>query len=204
MTLTNYAWPDVPRTAFQAGGAPPHAAAIGWALSRESNNAYATGYRRAAEGLFAQIGIERMLSPDVVVFPLAMLWRHSFELSLKDIIALGQQLDEVTPTSSHGHNLARLWSIARAYIDPLGDPNSPLVANAGSIIAEIDRLDPTGQGFRYPVLVDGQRSLSGIPDVLDLVAFQEAMTAIANFLDGVASELKRRIEWNLEQLRSQY
>ncbi|MGH7285632.1 MAG: hypothetical protein ACRELY_29280 [Polyangiaceae bacterium] len=110
----------------------------------------------------------------------------------------------MTPTPAHGHKLARLWSVARSHIDPLGDPNSPVVRNAGGIIAEIDRLDPSGQGFRYPILVDGQRSLSGIPNVLNLVAFQEAMVALANFFDGVQSELQRRIEWNLDRLRSQY
>lgn len=195
-----FLWPDVPRTAFRAGGAPPYASAIAWAVAEDGFDAYATGYRRAAEAIFAGIGEDWIMSPDIVVFPLAMVWRHSFELWLKEIIRLGQQAGDEPVDVPTGHSLRKLWEVALPYITPLGDPSSPVLRNVSDVIAELHKLDESGQAFRYPLLRDGRRALEGIPAVIDLHALQSAMISVANFFDGVSAALhvRRDALWELQ------
>ena len=44
-------------------------------------------------------------------------------------------------------------------------------------------MDPDGQAFRYSESTDGAETLADV-DRINLVEFHEAMTAVANFLDG--------------------
>jgi hypothetical protein len=118
-------WPDVPRICF-AGGEPWELnACVGSPLSESDDmTAYLAGYRDAAETIYAA-ALTSHRSPDVLVFPLAFLWRHHLELALKDIIATGMKLGGRRPEVPLHHKLPDLWAKAKPFIAACGDPNAP-------------------------------------------------------------------------------
>jgi hypothetical protein len=197
-----FVWPDVPRTAFKKGGSHQYASAVVWAKER-GMHAYATGYADAAKKLFATIDGTRR-PPDLLIFPLGLLWRHCFELQLKQIIERGRRIAGNEGTFPKHHKLYELWNTARPLVAPLGPPDAPEIVNVTTIIGELQKIDPTGEGFRYPTLMSGDASLDGIPSVVDLEAFHEAMLAVSHFFDAVVEMMHQHYGELLEQERYHY
>lgn len=194
-------WPDVPRLAFDSGPHWQFDAQLQWALSgSHARYGYKEGYRRAASLLSREV-LDGRLSPDLAVFPLAFLWRHHIELSLKDIIADGRILaDEDFEPVKH-HCLATLWSEARKYVEQCGDPKAPELANVEVNILEFERIDPRADGFRYPRARDGvQKNLARAPERVNLQRLHEAMLAVSNFLDAVQMEQSVRLDCRSEMM----
>ena len=188
-------WPDVRRTAFASGSNSSLNACVGWALSRRSlaQGAYSRGYRTAAESLLATVQCGGM-SPDIAVWPLAFLWRHHVELSLKEVIWHGCMLEEVPLKVPGHHNLTELWRLALPAISRAGDDPAALT-NVGAILEEISSLDPTAAGFRYPFECDHRtESLKVPPNLVNLSSIDEAMRSVADFLDCVQSVLAQQLE----------
>jgi hypothetical protein len=203
-----FLWPDVPRTAFQAfqpDGSYDYASSAEFAVKYGSFRGYATGYAEAARAVFRSLGDRRGPTPDLALFPLGFLWRHSFELQFKEIIWRGQELhEEGSGTLQSGHTLHDLWRVATPFIKELGDPDDPIFANVSSVIEELRCFDETAQAFRYPIIRKGRGremeelpALHGIPATVDLKAFHEAMSAVANFLDAAISEQLERHSYEL-------
>lgn len=188
-----FAWPDVPRIAFGPRG--DHLdALVGWVLAQpERMDGHIEGFRRAACAVFDSVA-DRGGSPEYVVFPLAFLWRHHIELSLKEVIALGRVLGGAGWGYPSGHGLVNLWREALTYIAPLGPADAPELCNAETTIEEFATVDPAADGFRYPTQRSGSRSLADGPETINLAQLNEAMDALSRFLGGVRAELSARIE----------
>ncbi len=65
-----------------------------------------------------------------------------------------------------------------------GDDNALPAVKA--VVTEFDRLDPTGQVFRYPVSKISKNSvpsLPTLPETLDMRHLHETMVAVANVFD---------------------
>src|SRR5438046_1459252 len=82
--------------------------------SGDSGYAYARGYRIAARELALQ-ALKMEWEQDFLVFPIAFLYRHHIELTLKRVIILGafladQRLTEVEKKHLKRHRLGFLWS----------------------------------------------------------------------------------------------
>lgn len=188
-----HVWPDVPRTAFAPATGYTYSSAAGSVVQRQSLTLYAIGYADAAKAVFAATGGPGRAN-DVLLFPLGLLWRHAFELLLKEIIWRGREIAaQGKGTFPEHHRLDKLWAIAVPLILPLGGDegaDAPEIKNVGAIIGELHAIDETGQAFRYPTLRDGARALDGIPSVLDLEGFQDAMLAVYNFLDTVSTMMR--------------
>jgi hypothetical protein len=86
-------WMKTARTFLNAGELEGddrrYIADVRWVQSRKDFFGYVEGYRRAAETLFESLE-HTPQSPNFMVWPLAFLWRHFIEISLKDIIATGK------------------------------------------------------------------------------------------------------------------
>jgi len=134
------AWPDVPRLCFGAGSPAHLNACVGWEQTRPDGMlGYVEGYRNAAVALF-EASVEKPVSPDFLVFPLAFLWRHHVELALKDIIAIGRQLRGEPWGFPEHHRLLMLWKEARPYVVECGDPSAPEPANVEANIQEFETI----------------------------------------------------------------
>lgn len=199
-------WPDVPRLCFGPGPNEQLNACVGWVQTRSDKlGGYLEGYRRAAVALF-ESAIANKTSPELVVFPLAFLWRHHVELALKDVIATGRLLEGQEWGFPEGHGLLNLWMTAKPYVLRCGPKNAPEVKNIELNIREFEKIDPYADGFRYPLNKDrSARSMPNVPEYVNLRVLQDAMEALGNFFWGVrimlSTELECQEEWKSEYCR---
>ena len=179
-------WPDVPRLCF-GEGEPWHLnARVAMALlDRRQMTPYIEGYRTAAAALLDSAA-DRGAIVDFLIFPISFLWRHHLELALKQIIAVGRQLDGKAWGFTKGHDLLKLWNDAKPHVVKCGDPTAPELSNVEANILEFAKIDPGSDGFRYPMGSDlSTPSLPGAPELVNLRVLHEAMEAVANFLSAV-------------------
>lgn len=194
-------WPDVPRTVFGSGHPTYLNAHVGWVQRSPDLNmlGYAEGYQAAAEAIF-QAATNRAASCEKMVFPLAFAWRHFVELTLKDIIAIGAELDGAAPDFPKHHRLTDLWERAKPTIQKCGDPRSPWLDNVEAALQEFVTIDPLSMGFRYPLDRDG--TPHQLPEHVNLVVLHESMGAVGNFLSSVRYMLAGFLD-DLRDARSQ-
>src|SRR5690606_33395508 len=155
---------------------------------------YVEGNRRAAAALYHYTAASRS-SPEYVLFPIAFNWRHLLDLALMEIIASGRPLAGEALGYPTGHDILQLMKAARPISAELGDPETPILENVESNLREFDRIDRGGDGFRYPLDLDGDPSLSNATESVSLRALHEAMDAVGTFLSCVGSELSARLDW---------
>lgn len=184
-------WPDVPASLFGSDDRAPlfNVSLVQPISPARDVRAYKEGYRRAAVALAKEV--ERGVSPDYLVWPIAWCWRHFLELALKDIIARGTTLHDEYATRSWpsdvGHSLGRAWERSLPYIVEHGAPDAPEVGNVTLIVQEFERLDPRGVGFRYHLARDGTSpSLEQHEQWINVHRMDETMQRVANFLEAVA------------------
>lgn len=197
-------WPDIPATLFGSDARfARQSAHIGYVLKRHDVYAYREGYRRGAMILAGRSHASDE-PPELLVWPVAWLWRHYLELALKETIATGKLLEDEGAEWEwpHGHRLAELWRDARRYVEPHGDPDAPELANVTSIIVEFDTLDRDGTGFRYTENRDGGRSLPSAPEHINVGLMDETMQRIAGFLEAVRSIQSQALSDLRDQARS--
>lgn len=191
-------WMNPPRTFLNAGELEEderrYIANVGWVQSRKDFFGYVEGYRRAAETLFESLE-HTLYSPEFMVWPLAFLWRHFIEISLKDIIATGKVLQGGDGKFKTVHPLGKLWEDARKEIEATisGDPAQ--FKHVEVIIREFDKIDEKGDGFRYPLAKNGvDPSLCSDHPSVNLASMHEAMVELANYFDGVRMEMSMRMD----------
>jgi hypothetical protein len=193
-------WPDVPRLGFGAGYERRLDADVEWG-QRFGMFGYVEGYRRAAAAVFAAAADQ---NPGYSVWPLAFLWRHHLELAMKDIIAAGRQIEGHDGGFPKGHDLLKLWREARPHIERCGPKDSPELRNVEANIVEFQKIDPGGDGFRYPMKSDLRgRSLPDAPAHVNLATLHEAMEAVASFFSAVRTELGARLDYISEARREE-
>jgi hypothetical protein len=142
------------------------------------------GFRRAAEmlydGLVSRYSIRDL---DTVVFPYAACWRHYLELQLKSVLVQLRLATGRPSSSERHHRVDLLWREAEPLLIQVSPSETADIENVGRLVRELARMDPDGQGFRYAESTRGAPTLTSVGRI-NLVAFHDAMTAVANFLDG--------------------
>jgi hypothetical protein len=201
----HYLWPDTPRPPFGPGDPWDHGlnAEVRYVQSRKNFHAYLEGYRRAAIKLFKS-ACDEGRGANYYVWPLAFLWRHHIELSLKAVIGSGRALDLRRATFPHGHRLVALWREALPHIIACGSADSPELPNVQSTLEDFERLDPGSDGFRYPLARDGvNASLQDPPHTINLRTLHQSMGAVAQFLTCVRTEMTVRLDSLMETYAAQ-
>ena len=193
-------WPDVLRKCFASGEEWHLNACVEFVQSnRHEMYAYREGYRRAATMLFETAVAARRCSPDLLVFPLAFLWRHHLELALKELVGLARRLEDDDRQMPSHHRLVPLWSEVRRYMEAEFHGDTKELDNVEALIREFDRIDEGSFGFRYPTAKDWvSRSLPNAPSLVNLGAMHDAMEPVANFLDCAITELGMRLDYKVE------
>lgn len=109
---------------------------------------YTDGFKRAAELLITNV--ESTHEINTVIFPILALYRQYVELSLKEIIAYGQYLEE-HDVQQGGHDLKNLWVTAKSYIKKhYQDFGKGQLGRIEQLVCELYQLDPTSEATRYP------------------------------------------------------
>src|ERR1700722_2013248 len=88
---------------------------------------YAEGYHRAGR-ILADHVIQQGGTADLLVYPIAFLYRHSVELQFKRLIPIGAFLtDRVLSKENQAHlskhDLGQLWAILEPILRQFGKPN---------------------------------------------------------------------------------
>lgn len=138
-----------------------------------STYVYAWGYREAADELVELAVAKRM--GDVYFFPICFLYRHSMEVTLKDLVEQADRFiraavrlgwcspdalrDEakVKEKLEKTHSLLSLFQDLTARLALVSDETMPEAVVAA--VRELHSLDADGQTFRYAWRKDGSASL---------------------------------------------
>jgi len=166
---------------------------------------YTSGFRRAGLRLAAHV-CETRSDQDVLVYPIVYLYRHHAELVLKSIVELAaglldHELMEHDHRALRGHDLSKLWDIARPLLNPVCAlvPNPPFpdddLQGIDSYVRQLYEHDPDGTRFRYAttkpkrggprVIAVGAPSLSSNLNLVNIRAFAVAMEKLADYLEGI-------------------
>lgn len=152
-------------------------------------NAYAVGYKQAADFLVERVSQERRYQ-DTLVYPIAFLYRQYLELRLKQLILAGRALLDIQSNEDNlHHGIDKLWKQCRNILEMIEpDETADDFDDINKCIAEFTLIDPSSTAFRYPTDKAGNPSLEGLNHV-NLRNLAEIMDNIAALLDGTAMEI---------------
>jgi len=181
----NFPWPKQGDQLIAETGSRHYDA---WISGHSDLFAHVEGYKRAADLVWAQIEENpRLAGIDYLVYPMVFLYRHYVELSIKDIISLGNYLEHEPATFPAKHGLKELWKVARDLIERIGPGCTTETLDAMTeLISQLDAIDPESFAFRYPMTKKWTPSLSGLGN-LNLELLHEGMEKMASFFEGAHS-----------------
>lgn len=142
------------------------------------------GYRRAAEILYEQTKLMPAFAHQLI-YPLGNCWRHHIELQLKALLRQTRHANSIPPAADRdrGHSTLALWKKLVPLLDQTvggPDPDSGIVQR---LVEQLDKLDRTGEDFRYAEANRARPVLAGLP-VLDLDQFHGGLSGVSKFLDA--------------------
>ncbi|MDI1312435.1 hypothetical protein [Prosthecobacter sp.] len=153
-------------------------------------NILAYSYGEAAEMLSKHIGEEGFYK-DLAIHPICFLYRHSLELSFKQIVWDGRRLlgeKARVEELCRSHEIQSLWTeieaIMNAVWPELPFPEAALILR--EVVAWFHGADPGSLAFRYPFDKKLQGNLTELSHI-NLSTLVEAMEISTRFLGGVAS-----------------
>jgi hypothetical protein len=121
---------------------------------------------------------------DILIYPAAFSFRHGIELYLKHMVHL---FDEIANSGAYTktHSLQDNWSVferqAIANKDGSFDPVELSIAK--DIIDDFCNIDPTGQVFRYPEDIKGNKHLIGL-GVINVEVLEDGMRVLHELFEG--------------------
>lgn len=141
---------------------------------------------------------------DVLIYPAAFCYRHGIELHLKRMIVLLNDLLETGETFAKNHQMRKLWADACALHGRLPRPLLPSdrIDLAGKLIGYFDAFDPTGQVFRYPEDIKGNRHLTGF-GLINVGVLREQIVELERILDDWLHQAAERIDFRNEMRAEQ-
>ena len=204
-------WPEKGDAPFKEGAFGSAQANLDWLISpflSFDDLRIAEAFKEAADKVVDNLESgSRFEHPDKFFFPVAYLYRHSFELSLKCIVKYGIDFGIIEKNDGlemcrgrEAHNLHKLWNKARGIVEevwPNGDKET--LTNAERVILQFHAIDNSGQAFRYTKDVEGNPHLENAPKLIDLVNLKKVSNNLFSFLDSCIGGLS-----NLEDCRGNY
>jgi hypothetical protein len=161
----------------------------------KSFEVYRCGYKRAAEVLSKKIlslKPENNKNYQSMIFPLLYVYRHYFEITLKDLIRKCYLFNDFTaPETSFNHDLNDLWSKKlKPAVKKIEDSfeEHEETKEIAEAFKNFTSFDKNGEGFRFPLRKDGRQSLAGL-NLLDLKHFCKTASKISFLLERLESEI---------------
>jgi len=166
--------------------------------------AFAKGYSSAANTLAEQL-IKKVNFPDYQAYPVVFLYRHSFELNLKNVIYWSARLlafkgvEDIGERLYNTHNLIKLAANAerillKAFPD---DPDlHEFVQDVVSTAKEFSDIDPDSYSYRYPISTRGDYS-TRLGQSVNLSSLSDHMDSLLENLDAINFGLN--LETDIEQ-----
>lgn len=155
-------------------------------------SAFAKGYSVAASTLAKQL-TEKANFPDYDAYPVVFLYRHAFELSLKNILYWSARLlvfkgvEDIGVKLYNTHNLVKLAENAeKILLKAFPDDQSlhEFIKDVVSTAQEFSNIDPDSYSYRYPISTKGNHSTRKGQSV-NLSSLSEHMDSILESLDAI-------------------
>ncbi len=153
---------------------------------------YAKGYRKAAKLLYTKL-ISQNAYGDYEGYPIIFLYRHAFELSLKNIIYWGVRLSNAKNTKQideklyNHHLLKELSDISGTILNILFEKDLSLkgiITNIKTVSDEFTEIDPNSFSYRYPIDIKGNYSTKK-HQVLNLTSFTTSMENLLSEIETI-------------------
>jgi hypothetical protein len=99
---------------------------------------------------------------DWLVYPAAFAYRHGIELLLKQLVLTLNVILESRDGFRKHHKMMDLWREVEALNGKIDTDliSDEMIARASALVGYFDAFDPTGQVFRYPEDIKGNRHLA--------------------------------------------
>jgi hypothetical protein len=193
-STNGYPWPQKGDDPFALGSSRRATACVNFFGVDQPWRFYAEGYKLAADTLVAHVDTTGR-DHDRLVYPIIFNYRQYIELALKGVIRDARKLLDERGGAPTGHVLTDLWNTARPLLWRIA-PNKADLDTAGESIKRFAAVDPTSEGFRYPVTVVGTPALPKALKNVDLVQVRQVVERLDGFLDvidfGLGIELDHR------------
>lgn len=138
---------------------------------------------------------------DLLVYPAAFSYRHGIELYLKHLVFALNLILETGETFEKNHSMIQLLQAA---IDMNVKTGAHLleqkaIDRASALIGYFDAFDPTGQVFRYPEDIKGNRHLAE-HKLINVEVLRDHMAELKDILERWIYRAADYRDWQLEQL----
>jgi len=156
---------------FSPGDDWQNNACLDW--SHDSIVLYINGYRKAADLLVRKVA-DTSSNQNILVYPIAFLYRQYIELQLKYIIRESRILLSDGSGFPEHHKIKALWDVANGLMKRIVNEVDPSakdyiarndVNEIGGIINQFNETDPESFAFRYPRDKKGNNNLEGLTHI---------------------------------------
>lgn len=137
---------------------------------------------------------------DLLVYPAAFSYRHGIELYLKHLVFTLNLILETGKTFKKNHSMIELW---KEVVDLSAATEADLleqeaIDQANQLIGYFDAFDPTGQVFRYPEDIRGNRHLAE-HKLINVEVLRDQMQELRDILERWIYQAAAHRDWQLEQ-----
>jgi hypothetical protein len=160
---------------------------------------YAHGYFLAARKLLNNLR-EDSAYVDTLVYPLAFLFRHGIELSLKGLARDLSQLFRQQGNIRLTHKLSDNWASVRALLQRRPgefDPDNTLIPLVDKVLNDYLEFDPSSEVFRFPEDRAGNLFLQDAR-IINVEVFGSVLDGVADIFDYWFFQAGRLAEYRRE------
>lgn len=172
-----------PNTLFRNGPNAQLNACIGTNGGPYDFSDYGEGFFEGAKQIIAAIRRGEW-TIDILIYPAAFSYRHGIELYVKHLLKELSAYNKSGVEYERTHKLQDNWArvVEEAKKSKLTFFDETELSLVGDIIAEFCQIDPTGQVFRYPEDIKGNKHLEGL-DVINVEVLEQGMAVVHDRLD---------------------
>jgi hypothetical protein len=166
-----------------SSGHPSGTFLIGWTQSPQYDfGIFARGYRNAAN-ILSEALLAKPRFSEYEAYPVVFLYRHAFELGLKNVIFKAARLcafrrmDDIDGKAYDTHSLRPLADIVRRVLYKLFPKSSDLRKTARNLVKladELSKIDYSSYVYRYPTGKQGKPSIESQQEV-NLIALSTSV-----------------------------
>ena len=160
---------------------------------------YGRGFFKAGHSIVKSAEV-RDAPVDLAVYPAAFTYRHGIELFLKHIVVGLNIVLETGETFKKNHRMIDLWDEVVALSEKLQRRliEQEAVKRAGVLIGYFDAFDPTGQVFRYPEDIRGNRHLAD-HKIINVEVLRYHMMELQDILERWVYQIEDHRHWQNDE-----
>lgn len=163
-------------------------------------NKFAVSYKLAAEAIAEKINSEKS-EIDLLIYPLVFLYRHYFELRIKEILINSGEFDNTKDLLKFDHNLTENWEkckerftlMKQGGLDIQGTSEENLEC-VDQVLKEIDLHDKRSDAFRYPYNTKEKPTLTRL-NKIDISNFLSSINSSISVLEEITSMMSATIDF---------